>query len=66
MEKSDKTSKHTNKLHKLYQNAIKINILKLSSNEKIVSFVYLMWGILKKINQNKDANKLSVGWLDLR
>ena len=66
MEKSDKTSKHTNKLHKLYQNAIKINILKLSSNEKIVSFVYLMWGILKKINQNKDVNKLSVGWLDLQ
>jgi len=29
-EKNYKTSKHTNKLHKLYQNAIKNNFLKMS------------------------------------
>jgi hypothetical protein len=49
MEKSYKTSKHINKLHILQKYAIRINILKLSSNKKWVLFFYLMWGILKKI-----------------
>ena len=46
--KNYKTSKHKNKLHILQKYAIKINILKLSSNKKIKIFAYLMWIILKK------------------
>jgi hypothetical protein len=34
MKNSYKTNKHTNKLHILQKYAIKINILKLSSNKK--------------------------------
>ena len=41
MEKLYKTSKHTNKLHILHQNATtkKINILKMGYNKKKGSFV---------------------------
>jgi hypothetical protein len=50
MVKSYKTSKHPNKIHILQKYAIKINILKLSSNKKKMdSFAYLKWGILDKI-----------------
>jgi hypothetical protein len=34
IEKSYKSSKHTNKLHILHKNAKKINILKMSYNKK--------------------------------
>jgi hypothetical protein len=42
IEKNYKTSKHPNKIHKLQKHVIKINILKLSSNKKMNSFVYLI------------------------
>jgi hypothetical protein len=49
MEKAIKTSKHRNKIHILQKYAIKINILKLSSNKKMDNFTYLKLRILNKI-----------------
>jgi hypothetical protein len=49
MGKNYKISKHPIKIHILQKYAIKINILKLSSNKKKSSFAYLKWAILNKI-----------------
>jgi hypothetical protein len=62
MEKSYKTSKHTTN-YIYYIKMPKKLTFKNGLREKIASFAYLMWRILKKkkLNQNKDANILSVG-----
>jgi hypothetical protein len=63
MEKRYKTSKHTNELHILHQNAKKkINILKMDYNKKKKVVLLLdVVNIQKTLNQNRVTDKLSVG-----
>ena len=62
MEKRYKTSKHTNELHILHQNAKKkINILKMDYNKKKVVLLLDVVNIQKTLNQNRVTDKLSVG-----
>ena len=61
MKKRYKTSKNTNELHILHQNAKKkINILKIGYNKKKVVLLLDVLNIQKTLNQNRIADKLSV------
>ena len=62
MKKRYKTSKNTNELHILHQNAKKkkINILKIGYNKKKVVLLLDVLNIQKTLNQNRVADKLSV------
>jgi hypothetical protein len=63
MKKRYKTSKNTNELHILHQNAKKkkiINILKIGYNKKKVVLLLYVLNIKKTLNQNRIADKLSV------